>query len=265
MRTISFITANYVARASNYNGSEDWGTHDRATSANANAATFQKIAQDVSGAGFEAIDIWTAHCHWIAHAKGDYVEQVKGICSNFDLAITSYAGGVHVNTPADLEAPLRFMKQLGAPMFAGGVGGKPTAELMPMVQAACEKFDRRWAYENHPEKTPAEIMEKIGGGDFSRVGVALDTGWCGTHGMDALEAAKVVREKLFIVHLKDVKAVGGHDTCALGEGVVAVEKVVRFLVESGWEGTIGIEHEPYDRDPMPEVKRSLERLKQWLK
>src|SRR5258708_6548675 len=120
MRMISFISANYVARASNYSGSEDWGAHDRATIAAANPVTFQKMAKDVAGAGFEAIDIWTAHCHWQHHDKGDYVEQVKGICSNFDLAITSYAGGVHVNTPADLEAPLRFMKQLGAPTFAGG-------------------------------------------------------------------------------------------------------------------------------------------------
>ena len=49
---------------------------------------------------------------------------------------------------------------------------------------------------------------------------------------------------------KDVKAAGKHETCALGEGIVPVEKIVRFLVETGWEGTIGIEHEPYDRDPM---------------
>src|SRR5207247_1737622 len=140
----------------------------------------------------------------LAAGTSDYLEQVKGICSNFDLTITSYAGGVHVNTPDDLDKALRFMKQLGAPMFAGGVGGKPTNELMPMVQQACEKFGLLWAYENHPEKSADEIMAKIGGGKFSRVGIALDTGWCGTQGLDALEAAQRLREKLFIIHLKDV-------------------------------------------------------------
>src|SRR5207248_4223116 len=118
--------------------------------------------------------------------RGDYLEQVKGNCSNFDLAITSYAGGVHVKTSEDLDKPLRFMKQLGAPLFAGGDSGKPTNELMPMVQAACEKFDVLWAYENHPEKTADEILSKIGLGKFPRVGLALDTGWCGTQGLDAL-------------------------------------------------------------------------------
>src|SRR5439155_16087126 len=97
MRTISFISANYVARANYYNGIEDWGAQDRATNAAANPDTFQAMARDVASAGFEAIDIWTAHCHWQHHSpapsdpvgagsprplSSDYLEQVKGICSN---------------------------------------------------------------------------------------------------------------------------------------------------------------------------------------
>ena len=125
----------------------------------------------------------------------------------------------------------------------------------------------RWGFENHPEKSVGEIMQKIDGGRYDRVGVALDTGWCGTQGFDAAEAAKRINEagKLFIVHLKDVTEAGKHDTCAVGEGVVPCERVVRYLVEAGWNGTICIEHEPFDRDPMPEVVRSVERVKAWLR
>jgi len=36
------------------------------------------------------------------------------------------------------------------------------------------------------------------------------------------------------------------------------------LVDSKWQGNICIEHEPHCRDPMPEIKRSLNRLKEWL-
>jgi sugar phosphate isomerase/epimerase len=138
------------------------------------------------------------------------------------------------------------------------------AEALPVVNGLCEKYRIKFAYENHPEKTPQEILDRAGNGQYEHVGVALDTGWCGTHAMDALEAVKAVRDRLFIIHLKDVQAHGRHDTCALGEGVVPVEKVVRYLVESDWHGTLCIEHEPFDRDPMPAVKRSVERVKQWL-
>src|SRR5215218_138174 len=74
MPTVSFISANYVARALDYNGETDWMGHDRATVRSASPERFLQIAQDVVGAGFEAIDIWTAHCHWLHHDREDYLE-----------------------------------------------------------------------------------------------------------------------------------------------------------------------------------------------
>lgn len=264
MHTISFISANYVARALEYSGPHEWGTNDEATIQAASAEHFETVADDIANAGFQAVDIWTAHCHWQHHGE-QHREQVKDICARRGLAVSSYAGGLQIDGAADLDAPFAFMQRLGAPLFAGGINGLPDNELAAAVNDVCEKYDMRWGFENHPQKTADEILSKIGHGRYDRCGVALDTGWCATQGLDALEAAKRLRDYLFILHLKDVEAVGGHDTCALGEGVVPVENVVRYLVESGWQGTICIEHEPYDRDPMPEVRRSLERLQQWLR
>jgi sugar phosphate isomerase/epimerase len=229
---------------------------------------FLEIVQDVVVHGFDAVDIWTAHCHWLHHDRGDYLEQVKGFCSQFDLTITSYAGGVEPKSAADIEAPLRFMKQLGAPMFAGGIWGPlAPAEFAPMIEAACRKYGVKWALENHPEKSVDAMFERIDGGKHDHLGIALDTVWCGTQDVDALEAVKRLMDKgkLFIVHLKDVTEAGKHDTCAIGEGIVPCEAVVRHLARRGWQGNISIEHEPYDRDPMPEIDRSMARVREWLK
>ena len=265
MLKISFITANYAARSLNYNGDTDWATHDAATLRTIDGETFGAIARDIAAAGFENIDIWTAHCHFEFHNDSDYLEVVKGLCSAYDFTITSYAGGLRPATPADVEAPFRFMKQLGAQLFAGGIFGPLSAEeAMPHIQAACEKYNVRYAFENHPETSADEILAKAGRGKFDRCGVALDTGWCATHGMDAVETAKRVRDQLMIVHLKDVKQAGSHETCALGEGIVPVEQVVRYLLEDGWDGTLCIEHAPFNRDPMPEIVRSLARVQEWV-
>lgn len=265
MPKISFITANYAARSLNYNGDTDWAVHDAATVRTIDGTSFGAIANDIAAAGFENIDIWTAHCHYEFHNDSDYVEVVKGLCSAYDFTITSYAGGLRPATPADIEAPFRFMKQLGAQLFAGGIFGPMPVELaLPHIQAACEKYDVQYAFENHPETSVEEIIEKAGRGKFDRCGVALDTGWCGTHGIDALEAAKRLRDQLLIVHLKDIKKAGSHETCALGEGIVPVEKVARYLAEDGWDGTLCIEHAAFDRDPMPEIERSFERVKGWI-
>jgi sugar phosphate isomerase/epimerase len=269
MPNVSFISANFVARALNYSGGStaDWGTFDKATRSSASADDFMRIAMEVSEAGFDAIDIWDAHCDWRKVGHEDDIEQIKGACSQFDLAITSYAGGLNAADMANVEKLLKFMKQLGTNLYAGGIWGADLPAVWPTVDALCAKLGSRFAFENHPEKSTDEILAKIDNGKWKHVGVALDTGWCGTQGVDAVEAAKTLRDKdkLFIVHLKDVKAAGAHDTCTLGDGVVPIEKVVRYLTQSGWQGTFCIEHEPFDRDPMPEIVESLKRVKQWMK
>ena len=264
MRTLSFITANYVGRALNYTGPAEWGPHDQATVKSMSADTFGAVCADIADAGFEALDIWVAHCHWRHHSAEDYLEVVKGICSQYDFTISSYAGSINGADLPDIEKAFRFVKQLGAPMMAGGCRGGEPAEVVPFVNDLCAKLGLKWAFENHPEKSVEEILARIDGGRHEHVGVALDTGWCATQGLDALEAAKRLRDKLFIVHLKDIIAPGGHETCAIGEGIVPCEKVVRYLVESGWNGAICLEHEPYDRDPMPEVLRGAQRVREWL-
>src|SRR5256885_17209803 len=109
MPKVSFISANYVARALNYRGPSDWMAHDAATIKAASPEHFAAVAADVAAAGFENIDIWTAHCHWQHHASGDYLGIGKGICSQYDLAITSYAGGAQPRSPAGLEEAFKFL------------------------------------------------------------------------------------------------------------------------------------------------------------
>ena len=265
MPTLSFITANYVARALKYNGNTNWSTHEKATMNEAAPDVFRAMAVDIMEAGFDAMDLWTAHCHFEHHADTEYVRQVPWIANQKGLKLTSYAGGLTISNPQQIEPPLKFMKQLGIPIFAGGIWGMSALDLMPAIDAACERFGVKFALENHPETSVDELLAKIGGGkQFKHIGIALDTGWCGTHGISALDAVKRLGDNLMIIHLKDIKKAGEHDTCTLGDGIVKIEKVVKHLATTKYNGTICIEHEPYDRDPMPEVVHSLERVKKWL-
>ena len=62
-------------------------------------------------------------------------------------------------------------------------------------------------YENHPEKSPQEVLALIGDAD-DVLGAAIDTGWWATQGYDPVQAIRDLRERLFHVHLKDVEAAG---------------------------------------------------------
>jgi sugar phosphate isomerase/epimerase len=96
------------------------------------------------------------------------------------------------------------------------------------------------------------------------VGVCLDTGWFGTHGYDGAQAIEELAPRLFHIHLKDVRAVGGHDTCRYGEGVVDIRDCVETLKRIGYGGAISIEHEPDLFDPTDDIRSSYEMLKGWL-
>ncbi len=127
--------------------------------------------------------------------------------------------------------------------------------------------------ENHPEKNPAELLSRIGddapgtiGGDaHGTIGATLDTGWFWTHGYDASTAVHELADSLVYVHLKDLRAVGSHDTCRFGQGVVPIETCVRALQEVGYQGPISIEHEPADSDPTEVLGSNLRLLRGWLR
>jgi sugar phosphate isomerase/epimerase len=66
------------------------------------------------------------------------------------------------------------------------------------------------------------------------------------------------------VHLKDVRAVGAHETCRLGEGIVPVRDCLRALAEMNYSGAISIEHEPEGFNPDEDLIASRERVETWL-
>jgi sugar phosphate isomerase/epimerase len=117
-------------------------------------------------------------------------------------------------------------------------------------------------------------LEKIGEDNDGRIGIALDTGWFATQQYDAAEAIKRLSRRIVHVHLKDIRRpekgdgptlkAAGHETCALGDGVVPIEQCVNALRTLGYQGGLSIEHEPEDHNPLPEVQASLERLKGWM-
>ena len=74
----------------------------------------------------------------------------------------------------------------------------------------------RFGLENHPERTPSEVLEAIG--DVDVLGAAVDTGWWATQGYDPVAAIDELSERLFHVHLKDVEEPGTHVTCMYGQG-----------------------------------------------
>jgi sugar phosphate isomerase/epimerase len=252
---ISFVTANYVAREVGY-AMHGWGHGDRATNeAFAPLGTYpekiDELLRDVAALGFDAVDIWGAHLSpdWATDA---HVDAILAALRQHGLTVTSYATWVG---PSNIERSCELALALGTDLIGGGFSGE-AEELAP----ALERHGVRLGIENHPEKTPAEVLAKIERGG-ERFGATVDTGWWGTQGYDAARAIEELGHNVWHVHLKDVLARGEpHETCRWGEGIVPIEACVRTLERLGYTGVIAIEHEPETFDPSDDIRA----MREWL-
>lgn len=271
----SFITANLVARPLGYRMEQGWGQGDQASNEwfaplETFEGRFDAMLGEIKALGFQSVDLWCAHLHW-RWATPQHVATAQALLGKHGLAVRSYPAWV-MGGPVDLHAACRLCVALDIPYFVGN------CELFNTDRAAAVAILREhgvgYAIENHPEKSSAEMLARLGQGDEDVVGIGLDTGWCGTAGWDAFAALKDLGHRLFAIHLKDVKprraektglefVDRGHETCRLGDGIVPIRAIVEHLRATGFRGAIGIEHEPETFDPREDARESRERVEQW--
>jgi L-ribulose-5-phosphate 3-epimerase len=257
---IAFTTANYVARETGW-AMHGWGHGDGETNAafrplETYRERFAQLLDDVCALGFDTIDVWGAHlgADW---ATDDHVVAAVEEIERRGLAVATYATWVG---PSNVERACELALALGTKTIGAGFSGEPE-RLAPVLA----RHGVTLAVENHPERTPAEVLAKIerSEGTFA---ATVDTGWWGTQGYDAARAIEELGPHVVHVHLKDVRALGEpHDTCRWGEGIVDVEACVRTLRASGYSGALTVEHEPEDHDPGEECRAMRVQLEEWLR
>jgi L-ribulose-5-phosphate 3-epimerase len=256
---ISFMSANYVAKELGYGAADEWGPFDVATNAafeplEAFPARFDELLASITGIGYDTIDLWFAHLNW-RWATPEHAAIAREALARHGVSVVAFAGGIG-NTVADVEAACRLANDLDVDLIAG-LGGIVHTDR-DAATAVLDAHGVRFALENHPERTPAEVLDAIG--DARSLGAAVDTGWWATQGYDPVDAIRELSDRLFHVHLKDVEEPGTHLSCMHGEGCARIADCVDALLELGYTGALTIEHEPFDRDPTAECARALTQI-----
>jgi sugar phosphate isomerase/epimerase len=260
---LSFMSANYVARELGYGASDEWGPYDDATNAafeplETFEARFDLLLTAITGAGFDAIDLWFGHLNW-RWATPDHVGIAREALVRHDVDLVSLAGSIGT-TAADVEAACRLANQLDVDLIAGP--GSIVQADREAVAAVLNAHGVRFGLENHPERTPSEVLAAIG--DEQMLGAAVDTGWWATQGYDPVAAIHDLSGRLFHVHLKDVEEPGAHVTCMHGDGCARIADCVQALLDIGYIGPVSVEHHSFDRDPTDECARMLIAVREQL-
>ena len=260
-----FNTANFAFRQVNYRATGDWGQACRTSREHfapieTFEARFDELLGEVDALGFKDIELWHFHLHQNWWTPG-HVEIALEVAGRRGMRFVAYCGGFGDDLP-EFERTLGLVKALGIPLLAGN--SRVFREQRAEFVARLRDHGVRFGYENHPEKTPRELLERTGPDEGGLIGVTVDTGWFGTQGYPADEAVRELGERVIHVHLKDVREAGRHDTVGFGQGVVPLRGVVEALSDMGYGGCLSVEHEPEQFDPTDDLRDSLRQLRLWL-
>jgi len=252
-------TASFVARETGY-AMDGWGHGDRLTNEafaplDTYGERFDELLAHIQELGFAAVDVWGAHLS-PAWATDEHVDAARAALERRGMHVATYAPWID---PANIRRACEIALVLGVSTIGAGFAGD-AEEIASVVR----EHGVRLAVENHPERTPADLLAKIASGRGA-FGVTVDTGWWATQGYDAALAIRELGEHVLHVHLKDVLAEGEpHETCRFGAGIVPVHECVRALEGIGYEGAISIEHEPETFDPSDDLRAMRAQLDDWL-
>jgi L-ribulose-5-phosphate 3-epimerase len=242
---VAFCGANLVARVSGYRFElANWMKQHNATVEATDADEWRAICEEIAAAGFEAIEVWEAHASPLTLDSQGKASEWKKVMREAGLKPVAYAGTLSRET-------LQVCEWLEIPHVDGQIGALPPDEATRL----CSEFEIGFNLENHPQKTSAEILEPIGGGN-EWLGVCIDTGWLGSQGAPGPRIIEECGDLVRHTHIKDVAAAGGHSTVLLGEGVVDPAACIQALKGLGYQGWYSWEDEPEDRNPMDSAERN---------
>jgi inosose dehydratase len=105
--------------------------------------------------------------------------------------------------------------------------------------------------------TPQSAYERIASMD-KRLGLCMDVGHTQRSGIDPSESAEKYVDRLYDVHIKDVSAsTKDGKTVEIGRGVIDIPKLLRTLKRLKYAGTLALEYEKDDKDPLPGSAESI--------
>jgi len=203
----------------------------------------------------------TRICFKDFHLKLDATPQViaETVAKVKAAGLDLYAGGViYMKTEAEVDRAFAYARAAGFKMIIG----VPTYDLLPYTNRKVQEYDIPVAIHNHgPDNplfpTPQSAYERIASLD-RRLGLCMDVGHTQRSGVDPAESAEKYFDRLFDVHIKDVSAPTAQGrTVEIGRGVIDIPKLLKTLKRLNFKGTLALEYEKDEKDPLPGSAESI--------
>lgn len=176
-----------------------------------------------------------------------------------DAGLELYGCGVvYMKTEAEVNRAFDYAKTAGMAIIIG----VPEHSLLDLVNRKAQEYNIKVAIHNHGPgdkvyPSPQTAYDKIRDLD-PRMGLCLDIGHAQRLGIDPSDAARKFSKRLLDVHIKDVSASSAEGTTVeIGRGVIDIPRFLRTMIEIRYTGTLALEYEKDEGDPLPGSAESI--------
>ena len=150
------------------------------------------------------------------------------------------------------------------------ISAYPEADSFESLDKLVEEFRIPIAIHNHgPEdkryRTP-EMIAKAIKDHHKLIGLCVDTGHFLMADVNPVEVVKEFKERVYGVHLKDVKSEGKEKRWSvLGQGDLDTQNLLKELKVNGFKGGLSLEYEEEEDAPIPSIEKCLQVVRDTLK
>ncbi len=174
--------------------------------------------------------------------------------------ITIMGGGTitMANDQAQIRNDFVYAKNAGMPL----IYASPDPAALDFIESMVKEHDIKLVIHNHgPEDkwwpAPQDAYKALKARD-QRMGLCIDIGHTIRTGTDPVQACLDCRDRLYDMHVKDLKVKTDRDSqVEVGRCVLDFPALFRALLSIGYQGQVGLEYEINADNPLPGMQESV--------
>jgi sugar phosphate isomerase/epimerase len=204
---------------------------------------------------------------WSHDSPPEVVAKVKEQLAKHGIIATAY--GV-VGIPKD-EAGARKIFEFAKTMGLKTINTE-SVDAIDTFEPLVKEYDIKVGFHDHPKREgkpeykmwdPNYILSVVKDRD-PRIGSCADTGHWQRSGLDPVDCLKILKGRIMSSHLKDLNdwSMAGHDM-PYGTGKGKIAEVLTEFKAQGFTGPISVEYEFHWEESVPEIKQSIDFVREF--
>lgn len=217
-----------------------------------------KVIQAIKDSNVSAIELCGVHIDPMNSTYRDILKAYQ------DAGVEVTCFGVHwFNNDEDATRKVfEFAKETGLK----SINADFNIDFLPMAERFCSEYDIKLSVHNHGRHHQwgsVRDLDKLFSQSSKNIGLCLDTAWMLDSGEDPINIGEKYAERLYGVHIKDFvfNRAGRPEDTIIGTGNLDINAFTKLLIDKGFEGTLTLEYEGDENNPVPATKECVKVVK----